>query len=281
MVAASGFSLTLITYNILQLPLLGSARRAALAAQVLDAADADIVVLNEAFNRPARRLVGHLGSRGYAVTPQVGRADPAWVSSSGRDRRWGTLVGGGIYIASRLPLLEQHQHRYRAFKPLTSDALSNKGVALVAVETPAGRLWLAGTHLQADERGSHHAVRMRQLDELRHLVDSTATAGEPVLVVGDLNVEYYAADSPGPEPAAADRVLAGTISTGTIHEPTFDGTLNRVISGRDRTYRNVLDYIGTIGPAGSRLAISTRTLTDDNTRDASDHFPVLATVTIT
>ncbi|TDD57851.1 hypothetical protein E1263_21830 [Kribbella antibiotica] len=259
-----GFSLTLITYNILQLPLLGSARRAGLAAQVLAAADVDIVVLNEAFNRPARRLVAELSSRGYAVTPEVGR----------KHRRWGTLVGGGVYIASRLPILEQHQHRYRAYQPLTSDALSNKGAALVAVETPVGRLWLAGTHLQADERGSHHAVRMRQLAELREFVAGTASAGEPVLVVGDLNVEYH-----GPDPAEADAALGGTISTGAIHEATFDGSRNRVISGRDRAYCNVLDYIGTIG-SSQRLEITTRTLIDDNTRDASDHFPVLGTVTI-
>src|SRR5690242_20544956 len=108
-----GFSFTLITYNILQLPLSGSARRAALAAQVLAAADADLVVLNEAFNRPARRLVEGLKRRGYAVTPEVGRTN----------RRWGTLVGGGVYIASRFPILEQYEHRYRAYQPLTSDAL--------------------------------------------------------------------------------------------------------------------------------------------------------------
>ncbi|MFF1821260.1 sphingomyelin phosphodiesterase [Kribbella sp. NPDC058245] len=272
---AAGFGLTLITYNILQLPLFGSARRAALAAQVLETADADIVVLNEAFNRPARRLVLHgLGKRGYAVTPEVGRKNRAWTSASGRDRRWSTLAGGGIYIASRLPVLEQHQHRYRAYKPLTSDALSNKGAALVALQTPVGRLWVAATHLQADERGSHHAVRMQQLDELRRFVASTAGAGEPVLVVGDLNVEYY---PDGRDLAEAERTLGGTILTGPIHEPTFDGSLNRVLPHRYRTYRNVLDYVGSIGPS---LEITTRTLTDETARDASDHFPVQATVTI-
>jgi endonuclease/exonuclease/phosphatase family metal-dependent hydrolase len=271
---AAGFGLTLITYNILQLPLFGSARRAALAAQVLETADADIVVLNEAFNRPARRLVAGLRSRGYDVTPEVGHAHRDWTSSSGRDRRWSTLAGGGVYIASRLPILEQHQHPYRAYQPLTSDALSNKGAALVALQTPVGRLWVAATHLQADERGSHHAVRMQQLDELRHFVTSTAAAGDPVLVVGDLNVEYH---PDGRDLAEAERTLGATISTDPIHEPTFDGSLNRVLPTRYRTYRNVLDYIGCIGPS---LEITTRTLTDETARDASDHFPVHATVTI-
>ncbi|WP_405060514.1 sphingomyelin phosphodiesterase [Kribbella sp. NBC_01505] len=269
--------LTLITYNILQLPLFGSPRRATLAAQVLDDADADVVVLNEAFNRPARQLVQGLSSRGYAVTPEVGRTHRDWTSSSGRDRRWDTLTGGGIYVASRFPVLEQHQHRYRARKPLTSDALSKKGAALVALQTPVGRLWVAATHLQADERGSHHAVRMQQLDELRHFVASTAGAGEPVLVVGDLNVEYYADGRPSPELAEAERTLGGTIIAGPIHEPTFDGSLNRVLPNRYRSYRNVLDYIGSIGPS---LQIATRTRTDEKARDASDHFPVQATVTI-
>jgi endonuclease/exonuclease/phosphatase family metal-dependent hydrolase len=95
-----------------------------------------------------------------------------------------------------------------------------------------------------------------------------------VLVVGDLNVEYY---PDGRELAEAERTLGATISTDPIHEPTFDGSLNRVLPTRYRTYRNVLDYIGSIGPS---LDITTRTLTDEKARDASDHFPVHATVTI-
>ncbi|WP_163567347.1 hypothetical protein [Fodinicola feengrottensis] len=37
----------------------------------------------------------------------------------------------------------------------------------MSLDAPAGPLWLAATHLQADERGNRHAVRMAQLAELR------------------------------------------------------------------------------------------------------------------
>lgn len=267
----------LLTFNLWQLPLVSLVgprrRRARLAAALIERVAPDVVVLNEAFAySPAVRLVAEL--RGYRATAQVGRPGGAWTSVSGRRGTVSRLVGGGIWVLSRYPIGQRHQHVYSAYRWDTSDAWCNKGVALVSLATPDGPVWLAATHLQADTYRNWHAVRMAQLAQLRRLVDRVVPAGEPVLLAGDLNIGYHRI---GPEVVDADRVVGGRIEPdGPIHAHTFDRERNPLV--RDGFYREVLDYVGRLaGP----WHIRTRTLDYPPGAEASDHFPVLADVTLT
>ncbi|MGI5128708.1 endonuclease/exonuclease/phosphatase family protein [Pseudonocardia sp. CA-107938] len=286
--------LRLLAYNVLQPPLLSWPRalvRAARAYEVIVAADPDVVVLCEAFSgTPAARLVRRLRQAGYHATPQVGsrRGRSAWTSrSAGRGTRTGGVVGGGVVVLSRTPILQQHEHVFAATQPGTEDDWCDKGVALVQVAHPAGPIWVAGTHLQADEPGTPVAatreVRQRQLAEIRDAVGAVVPADQPVLVAGDLNVEYYATDERG-RPAGvgtawqqADAALGGRIEPdGPIHDFTFDGARNPLTGAAYRSYRNVLDYVGRLDGGRPLPRISTTTLVSAG--DASDHFPVLAEV---
>lgn len=259
----------ILTFNVWQLPVVSSRRRARLALELILRVAPDVVVLNEAFHlSPAGGLVAGLRAAGYHATGQVGRPGGAWTSVSGRRGTVGRLVGSGVYVLSRLPIGERHQHVYHASRAGTTDALANKGLALVSV----GGVWLAATHLQAHGHGS--AVRLAQLGELRTLVDRVVPAGEPVLLAGDLNIPYGA----GPERAAANQVLGGRIEPdGPIHANTFDGATNPLIRKGSRQYRDVLDYIGEVRSPAWR--ITTQTLTYPRGAEISDHYPVLGTAT--
>jgi len=123
---------------------------------------------------------------------------------------------------------------------------------------------------------------MAQLGELRAFVAATVPVGEPVVLAGDLNIEYYDADGrPGADRAEADRAVGGNIAPQeVIHDFTFDGTLNALTHKDTPNYRNVLDYVGVLQSRGHTVSIGTTTLGFEPGREASDHFPVLATVTV-
>lgn len=267
-----------LTFNVWQLPvvsLVGARRRRArLCAALIDRVAPDVVVLNEAFGlSPAVGLVAGLRRRGYFATDQVGRFGGRWDSVSGRGGTVSRVVGGGIWVLSRFPIGPCHQHVYRACATWTTDALSNKGVAVVGLDTPGGRVWVAATHLQSDSYDIRSRVRLAQLGELRDLVDRVVPADEPVLLAGDLNICYHRVDG---EAAAANRVLRGRIEPdGPIHGYTFDRARNPLVRGA--FYRDVLDYVGRLGGSWH---ITTETLGYSPGDEISDHFPVLAEATL-
>ena len=290
--------LRLLTFNVLQIPIVsaspGGRRRAGWAVDAVRDADPDVVVLKEVFGLSAAGwLVSRLMRQGYRTTPQIGtfRGRRGWDGSVPSVSAVRGLVGGGVRVLSRYPFRWCGQHVYRAFQPGTQDALCAKGVALVELETPGGPLWLAATHLQADEPptpvSATHAVRLKQLAELRDFVARTAPPEVPVLLAGDLNVEYYKTDArggpgpPGPDPAEAAEAVGGRLEPDSgIHDHTFDSETNLLVARSQPGYRNVLDYVGSINENGRRPVphITTSTVAFGPGLLASDHYPVLAHV---
>lgn len=268
----------ILTFNVLQLPLLsyadGGVRRAELARALILEHAPDVVVLNEAFAlSPAGYLLRCLRGHRYAATPQVGALGGEWTSTTGRARVLPLVIGGGVHVLSKRGLSERHQLLFSRHHPKTEDALCAKGCALVRVDGP---LWIAATHLQADESPipveQTQAVRIAQLAEIRSLVDRVVPPGEPVVLAGDLNVEH------GTDHLVAAAAVGGRLDPdGPLHAPTFDGTRNP-LAGKDfQTYAKVIDYIGTIGDVP--LYITTETIRFTPGEEASDHYPVLASVT--
>lgn len=288
-----------LTFNVRQVPIFSwlerPVRRAQQAAALVVAAGPDVVVLNEAHPLSGSwLLLRRLAAAGYRRTPQIGRlaGRGRWTSTSGR---WNTLsgwfVGGGVYVASRLPVDELHQHVFHARDMRTQDKLSHKGVVLARIRTAEGPLWIAATHLQADEDGTYpgtHAVRMAQLAEAREAIAAIVPATEPVVIAGDLNVEYYRSSTaldgePGSDHVAAGDALGGRLlPDGPLHDPTFDTVANALGRRESPNYRNVLDYIGAVDGNGQRPQphITTETLPFPTGQEPSDHYPVLATVRI-
>jgi endonuclease/exonuclease/phosphatase family metal-dependent hydrolase len=229
------------------------------------------VVLNEAFAlSPAGYLLRCLRGRRYAATPQVGALGGGWTSTTGRARVLPSVIGGGVHVLSRRGLSDRHQLIFSRHHPRTEDALAAKGCALVRLDGP---LWIAATHLQADESPvpveQTQAVRLHQLAEIRALVESVVPPGEPVVLAGDLNVEH------GNGHLTAAAAVGGSLDPdGPIHAPTFDGTRNPLAGNAFRSYAKVIDYIASIGNVP--LHITTETIRFQPGEEASDHYPVIA-----
>jgi len=188
-------TLRIATFNARFLPgTRGLTRRArGLAHRVRDA-DIDVLALNELFAERARRALGTAfrGSHPHAVS---------------RFGRGGLLrLGSGLAVFSRVPVRPgAHAGRptFAEYRARTdSDALAGKGVGYVEIPGPRASLHVFLTHLQAGyprdgerEKRRKRAVRFRQIRQIRDFMVSTLSreqrGTEPVLVLGDLNVDGH------------------------------------------------------------------------------------------
>ncbi len=105
------------------------------------------------------------------------------------------LVGSGLLVVSRWPIVEAFFRRYSAGgKPQRidhGDWWAGKGVALVRIRLPGtgGILDVFVTHAHARYRDDHYdAVRRSNMEELAAFVGESATGTVPAFVLGDFNV---------------------------------------------------------------------------------------------
>lgn len=149
------------TLNVLR-DALGGARRRSAIVDVLGAADADVILLQEATPVLAARLAREPWvRRGYVLSDADGS----------------TLDGDGIVIASRLPIASLVR------LALPSDSRRSALVASVRLGGPSsGTLSVVAVHLEG--RRVNVAARDRQLAVLARLVGRVRG---PVVVAGDFN----------------------------------------------------------------------------------------------
>ncbi|MFE0046175.1 sphingomyelin phosphodiesterase [Streptomyces albireticuli] len=312
--------ISVMAFNVEQLPSItavartwGSDRRterATAAAEVVRRENPDVVVLDEAFNKYAQAMREDLRKTYPHQSALVGEhcgGKGNWTSYTGNCSNSPFVVNGGVTILSKYPVLESHQLVYRSADSKTSDYKSNKGAALVRLSVDGAPVWVAGTHLQADEESSSpiantRKVRLEQLRELRAWA-SEKSGGRPVIVAGDLNVEYYAPDArDGRAPtgavsgdvAEADKALGGKLAPQNTTQYTYDMVGNARAKLRDDAkgsyakYRNRLDYIGYINGNGPAPTFTDgRVVSYDGLHKGgdplaeipSDHQPLVARVT--
>jgi len=226
-------------------------------------------------------------------TPLVGqycKTSAGWTSVNGNCSGSPFVVNGGVTVLSKAPVTEQHQLVFRNSYSGTADYLSNKGAALARLVVNGKPLWIAGTHMQADEGPETlpkaHDIRMAQLGEIRDLVTKYAPAAEPVVVAGDLNIEYWAGqdrkDGLGrTQVQQGEAVLDGVLSTTGEGAYTFDAATNpNAAKSVPATYRDSLDYVGALRTGGRPLAAvgPVQLVHYDGGTIPSDHYPVVAKI---
>lgn len=295
--AQASTDVSVLTFNLYQLPWIadtntsGKQQRAGYAAALIRSQDADVVVLQEAFSAEAETMRTSLLTEYPHQTPLLGQscsASAGWTAVSGNCSNSIFVVNGGVTILSKQPITAKYQHVFNASQMWTADYNANKGVALVRIDTGDGPLWVAGTHLQADTtpsaRAEAHNVRMNQLDEINTLVNNR-TGGDPVVLAGDLNVEYYAGasrlDGAGRNEIQQAQVRSGfTVGDPSVHGYTYDGVTNPLVAAQGyASYRDTLDYLG-VRTGGSATLGPVSMVTFGAGAVASDHYPVRGTVTI-
>ncbi|NUP35521.1 MAG: DUF504 domain-containing protein, partial [Streptomyces sp.] len=137
-----------------------TARRRPLLLASLEAADADVIALQEA--EPA--LLSLLLAAPWVRARYTVGTDPA-----GED-----VAEGGLLLLSRLPVLEAAWHRLGP----------HKAVAALAVETATGPLVVATTHLTSDHTAGSGA---RRRTELARIAEGLAGVEGDVVLMGDFN----------------------------------------------------------------------------------------------
>jgi len=173
-------NLTILTWNIKMLPRAfgmftekvkaGQDLRTPWIINHLEQHDYDIVVLQEVFD-PAieRKLAAAL------VDNYPHQIEPKRGESKFRETN-------GVMILSTIPLEYITHNVFEGLKGF--DALSQKGVVLVAGERDGVRFQLAGTHMQA----GHQELREPHFNQIRdEILKPYGKEGVPQFLVGDLN----------------------------------------------------------------------------------------------
>lgn len=295
--ASASTNVSVLSFNLYQLPAIadtntsGKAQRAGYAEAKIRSENADVVVLQEAFSAQAETMRSNLLDVYPHQTPLLGQSCSAsfgWTAVSGNCSNSIFVVNGGVTILSKHPITAKYQHVFNASQRWTADYNANKGVALARIATASGPLWVAGTHLQADTtpsaRAEAHNVRMNQLGEIDSLV-SARSGSDPVVLAGDLNVEYYAGasrlDGAGRNEIQQAQVRSGfTVGNPSAYGYTYDGVTNPLVAAQGyATYRDTLDYLG-VRTGGSATLGPVSMVTFASGAVASDHYIVRGTVTI-
>ncbi|WP_330328633.1 RNA repair domain-containing protein [Streptomyces sp. NBC_00536] len=251
--AATAAVVRVLTWNTLwdryDGPLIETARRRPLLLAGLAAADADVIALQEV-ERPLLDLI--------LAEPWVRSSYTVGTSPGGRD-----VADTGLLLLSRLPVREAGVH---ALGP-------HKGVTALTVETAAGPLVVAATHLSSDHSADGAG---RRTAELARLTDGLAGIDGEVVLMGDFNDGRGGAGGPaavlGLRDAWADVHGEGDTT------PTFDPAVNPLAAVGSLTGRAArLDRILLRGRARVARAalIGDRPATADGLF-VSDHFGVEA-----
>jgi endonuclease/exonuclease/phosphatase family metal-dependent hydrolase len=182
-------SFTIVQYNIMDRPFWvghdGQRERVcripqALAHDIASREPVDVLVVNESFSGgcvDGLRLPDLLAYYG-------------WRHHLPRVSSWWKPSNGGIFIASKWPIVASQQMVYTACG--ASDCLAAKGVQYARVEKAVGgrsKLYhVFGTHMQAYGGEVTAAVRTRQAREMAEFVAQQGIPStEPVLLAGDFN----------------------------------------------------------------------------------------------
>ncbi|MER5874010.1 poly(A) polymerase, partial [Streptomyces sp. NPDC002044] len=222
----------LLTWNTLwdryDAPRIATARRRPLLLADLAACDADVIALQEV----EPELLGMLLAAPWVRARYTVGTDPA-----GRD-----VAEHGLLVLSRLPVREAGSH---ALGP-------HKAVTAVVVETAAGALVVAATHLTSDHTQNGEARRAVELALLAEGFGGIAAgAGAGVALLGDFNDGRAGAD--GPAAALGLRDAWSEAHGPADGTPTFDPAANPLaavgsLSGRAARLDRIL-----LGAAGARV----------------------------
>lgn len=270
--------------------------------------DADVVILDEAFNDTSdAEIPADLKDLYPYATPVVGEtcSGGGWTGISGDCSNSPFVINGGTMILSKYPIAKQYAHVFSDSTYGTWDYDANKGAALIEIDVNGESTWVVGTHLQADQSGTStnttESTRLAQLGEIRSWVDGIVGTGAPVLIGGDLNVEYYNGASRD-DYANAQNAVDGALGSPALDSSQTLYTMDCPISAWCQKmagiesfstgYTDDLDYLGYLKDGARPVPSSLPTVGIDfdpqsgwtsgelDTNAPSDHYPVQATFTL-
>lgn len=281
-----------------------AAGRTPTVESIIQQHDADVVILDELFNHASTSSIESALAAQYPYhTPVVGQdcSGGGWDGISGDCSNSLFVINGGTMIFSKYPIKAQYAHVFSNSTLGTWDDAANKGAALAEIEKNGTDTWVVGTHLQADQSGfstdTTQATRLAQLGEIQTWVNGIVGSTAPVLIGGDLNVEYFHGASRGDYGNAQNAVggVLGTPATDPSQLPTMDCPVSawcQYMAGVESfpsDYQDSLDYLGYLNTPGRPTPLALPPVATDfdpqagwtqgqtDTQAPSDHYPVQAT----
>ncbi|SEL02765.1 sphingomyelin phosphodiesterase [Streptacidiphilus jiangxiensis] len=309
--AATGNSLSVFAWNVdLGTSIVDStenenaAGRTPVVEQIIQQHNADVVVLDELFNHSSTSSIESALAAQYPYhTPVVGQvcSGGGWNGISGDCSNSWFVINGGTMIFSKYPIKAQYAHVFSNSTSGTWDYNANKGAALAEIDKNGVNTWVVGTHLQADQSGTStdttQSTRLAQLGEIQGWVNGIVGSSAPVLIGGDLNVEYFHGASRGDYANAQNAVggVLGTPATDPSQLTTMDCPVSawcQYMGGVESfptNYQDSLDYVGYLNAPGRPTPLALPSVVTDfdpqagwtagqlDTQSPSDHYPVQAT----
>ncbi|MEZ0095210.1 sphingomyelin phosphodiesterase [Streptacidiphilus sp. EB129] len=282
-----------------------ASRRTPVVESIIRSHNADVVVLDELFNHSSISDIDSKLADLYPYrTPVVGQtcSGGGWNGISGDCSNSPFVINGGTMILSKYPITAQYAHVFSNSTSGTWDYDANKGAALIKVNKNGVSTWVVGTHLQADQSNTStdttQSTRLAQLGEIRTWVDGIVGSSAPVLIGGDLNVEYVHGAARGDydnAQAAVNGFLGTPATTPGQTLSTMDCTVSawcQYMSGVESfpvDYADDLDYLGYLNAPGRPVPTVQPTVNIDfdpqagwttgqlDTNSPSDHYPVETT----
>lgn len=276
--------LTLVSFNVwaLPVPLPGMDRvgRLPRIPAALAGMRPDLIVLQEAFDVRMKAFLADYFDAWHAG-PRIRCREPM-VPVGEKD------CTGGLVTLSRLPILEEAFWVHPTGEDAKLDERNGrKGFQITTVETPLGPVDVVNVHLYAGRNEADEDHRLLQLAQLRAALDSTGSAGRPVILAGDLNVVHPALAVSDPErtPSRAYRYVVDSLGFADTRPEAVEGDLTYDVATNpyaDLWYnrfegRQVFDYVMVRVPE----AMTFRVLRRERILDGdilSDHFGLFAEV---
>jgi endonuclease/exonuclease/phosphatase family metal-dependent hydrolase len=170
-------NLRILSWNVYMLPYLhyfhNTKARAELIGQALENTNYDIIVFQEAFYTPARKIMYSYLEKNYPFA--YGPINSTGVS---------VYTSSGLFVVSKKPLRLLKSIQY--YKSNTFDRLAKKGAALFETSKDGKTFQLIATHLQAED---FPQTRIAQLEQLMlELIMPYSKAGVSQIICGDMNV---------------------------------------------------------------------------------------------
>jgi exonuclease III len=258
-------SLRILSYNIKMLPRIvkrehhAPVKRARMIPAHLEEENPDVIVLQEAFDSKANRIM-HRSLRNrypYMIGPV--------------NKKAGFKINGGVVIYSKYPLKKLGEVQYSQCEDF--DCWARKGALLVEVNDGHHIYQVAGTHLNG---GGSLELKTSQYREMGELMKRFSRTGVPQFAVGDYNTSnfdtaYY--QSMLHQLDAEDGPVTGELFCTNDH-------LNNDMERYDPKEQNIIDYIlyrpnGVKPQKMQRIIRSYCQRWSKEHEDLSDHYALL------
>lgn len=169
-------TLKLLTWNIQMLPRFvnnnGKAKRAKIIVEKLQQSDYEVVILQEAFYRRARKII----TKGLAKTYP-------YQTNVLNKQTIGLKTNGGVIILSKLPIQQVSEVKFDSRASV--DRFARKGAMMVTVQWKNQPLQIVGTHLQAFSTSD---ITYNQLSQIKNELLDKQPSQIPQVICGDFNI---------------------------------------------------------------------------------------------